>query len=480
MSDSSPVSSSDSDRVSLGQKAAYGSGQVANMVLATAIPNLANYILNIGLGVSPALVGLALGLPRLWDAFIDPVAGYITDNTRTRWGRRKPYIACGGIAVGLCLALMWQLPQGWSEMGYFWFFLGMSLLFYVVYTIFVTPFVALGFELTTDYHERTRLMAATQLIGQIGVLPMPWLFSLMQMDYFDNIVQAGRVIAIGLGAVVIALVLVTVFFLRDPTVSRFLPRNAGEKAAAIANPPLSFFQGMKTTLKNPNFLRLCFATFVFFSGLIMVQSIGPYLIIYYTYGGDKLAAATLVGLGGTTWTVASLFLTPLIARLSTKIGKKQAFILCAGCALFGNIIKWFCYDPAHPYLNLIPGPFIAMGFAALWTLISSMLADVCDQDELDTGERREGTFSSVYWWIVKLGMSASFAISGGLLSLSGFDVALTTGQTANTILLLRIFDVAIPTVAIVATILIMRGYPLTEAMVRDIRTRLDASSPRQA
>ena len=115
-------------------------------------------VLNLGLGMNPALVGLLGALPRLTDAITDPLMGYISDNTRSRWGRRRPYIFCGAILVGIVFALLWQLPDNRSENYYFWYFLIGSFLFYLAYTVFVTPWVALGYELTPDYHERTRLM----------------------------------------------------------------------------------------------------------------------------------------------------------------------------------------------------------------------------------------------------------------------------------------------------------------------------------
>jgi GPH family glycoside/pentoside/hexuronide:cation symporter len=122
-------------------------------------------VLNVGLGMNPALVGTLQAIPRFTDAITDPVMGYISDNTRSRYGRRRPYIFIGSILVGLIFALMWQLPAGYSEMFYFWFFLAGSFLFYLAYTIFATPWVALGYEMTPDYHERTRLMASQNFMG---------------------------------------------------------------------------------------------------------------------------------------------------------------------------------------------------------------------------------------------------------------------------------------------------------------------------
>jgi GPH family glycoside/pentoside/hexuronide:cation symporter len=155
------------DRITFSHKVIYGFGAFVNNLLAAAIGGMV-IVLNLGLGMNPALVGLLGALPRLTDAITDPLMGYISDHTRTRWGRRRPYIFIGAILAGVMFALLWQLPKGQSENYYFWFFLIGSFIFYLGYTIFATPWVALGYELTPDYHERTRLMGVQNFMGQLA------------------------------------------------------------------------------------------------------------------------------------------------------------------------------------------------------------------------------------------------------------------------------------------------------------------------
>ena len=460
------------DRVPLGQRVIYGTGQISNIILALAIGNLAPFVLTVELGVSAFLVGLAMGLPRLWDAFIDPVVGYLSDITRTRWGRRKPYLLGGSIAVGIVLALMWQLPRGWSEMAYFWYFTGMSLVFYLAYTFYAAPFVALGFELTPDYHERTRVMGTMNFIGSLASIPMAWMFAITRWDGFTDGVQGARVLAIILGLMVILLAMVPVIWLKDPTAHRYQKKSA--EATSTGGKPLAFLAGMKTTLRNRNFRNLGFATFAFFPGLILIQNFSSFLVIYYIYGGNKDAASVLIGWSGSLSAVLGLLFIPLVTTMSSRLGKRRAFMICAAFALFGSLIKWFCYQPAIPYVNLIPGPFIGLGFAALWVLMSAMLADVCDEDELHTGERREGTYSASYWWIVKLGLSASLALSGVLLKFTGFTEALGAAQAPATFLWMRICDVVFPVAFIAASIYFINRFSLTEARAYEIRAQLDA------
>jgi GPH family glycoside/pentoside/hexuronide:cation symporter len=122
---------------------------------------------------------------------------------------------------------------------------------------------------------------------------------------------------------------------------------------------------------------------------------------------------------------------------------------------------------------LIPAPLIAFGLGGLFTLMGSMIADVCDMDELESHERREGMFGSIYWWVVKLGMAAALAIGGILLNATGFDVALGGDQTDSTILLMRIFDIAIPLAASAVAIWMVATYPITEQKAHEVRLELE-------
>lgn len=166
------------DRISLKQKSAYAVGMFVNNLQAAALPAMV-VILNLGLGMDPVLVGIIGSVPRIFDAISDPMMGYISDNTRSRWGRRRPYIFIGAILSGIIFALMWQLPEGHSQAFYFWTFMSASVCFFLAYTVYATPFVAFGYEMTPDYHERTRLHAFANTVGQIAWLGVPWFYALM-------------------------------------------------------------------------------------------------------------------------------------------------------------------------------------------------------------------------------------------------------------------------------------------------------------
>lgn len=475
----------DEDRLSFSQKLIYGFGAFTNNLLAAAIGGML-IVLNLGLGMNPALVGLIGALPRLTDALTDPLMGYISDHTRSKWGRRRPYVFVGAIAAGVIFALLWQTPEGRSENYYFWYFLIGSVIFYLAYTIFATPWVALGYELTPDYHERTRLMGVQNFMGQLAYLLSPWFLWVMAYEpLFDDLMEGASWLAIAIGIFTVCIGILPALFLRE----RFkdTPENALSSVAKtsthqdieVPRPRKlrenieDFFTGFLITLKFKPFLKLCAATFLVFNGFIMVASFQFYVIIYFVFGGDQSQGALYAGWSGTLSAVSTFGVIVLVTWMATKIGKRRAFFISTSIAMLGYALKWVCYRPDFPELLLLPAPFIAFGLGGLFTLMGSMIADVCDLDELNTGERREGMFGSIYWWVVKLGMAAALAVGGFLLNATGFDAALNGDQSEQTIFLMRVFDMGIPVLTSALAIWAIASYTLTEEQAHEIRQKLE-------
>jgi GPH family glycoside/pentoside/hexuronide:cation symporter len=449
------------DRVPITHKLAYGAGAFVNNLLAAASGGMM-IVLNLGLGMNPALVGLLGALPRLTDALTDPMMGFISDRTKTRWGRRRPYLFWGAIAAGVIFALLWQLPEGRSETFYFTYFLVGSILFYMGYTVFATPWVALGYELTPDYHERTRLMGVQNFVGQLAYVVSPWFLWIMTYEgWFDNQVDGAAVLAIVVAVVAIGFGVIPAIVLRE----RLKDVADAEKDESIRESSrgafvrniTGFFKGFGTTLASGPFLKLCLATFLVFNGFILISSFQFYVIIYYVTGGDQNLGAVVA----------------FVAWLGTKIGKRRAFFVSTGLSMIGYALKWVCYNPDIPMLVVLPAPLLAFGLGGLFTIMPSMVADVVDLDELKTHQRREGMFGSIFWWVVKLGMSAALAGGGYLLNATGFDVELEGNQSERAIFLMRLFDVVVPIVCSAVAIWAVARFPITEARAREVREELE-------
>jgi len=468
------------DRIPFYQKVVYGLGGFVNNLLAAAIGGM-SIVLNLGLGMDPRLVGLLGAIPRLTDAITDPLMGYISDHTKSRWGRRRPYIFIGAILAGLIFMLLWQMPVGQTQDFYFWTFLGGSMVFFLAYTVFATPWVALGYELTPDYHERTRVMGVQNFFSQLAYVISPWFLWYMQLASFDDLMDGARTLALLVGGAAILIGVLPAILLKE----RYQEVAEKEVVSHESAPSKSlgtiirenlkeFIRGFLITLKFSPFLKLCIATFLVFNGFMLISSFQFYVIIYYVFGGDQALGAEYAGWSGTLSAVSTFCVIFLVTWLATKIGKRKAFFFTTGVSMFGYALKWFCYNPEVPWLLLLPAPFMAFGLGGLFTLMGSMMADVCDMDELETQERREGMFGSIFWWVVKLGMAAALAGGGFLLNATGFNVELGGNQSPEAIYLMRIFDVLVPFVASGLAIWAIYLFPITEERAMEIREQLEA------
>ena len=473
MSAATHYKTADADRIPFHLKLVYGLGAFVNNTLADAICRMM-IVLNLGLGMNPALVGLLGALPRLTDAITDPLMGYASDNTRSRWGRRRPYIFVGAISVAIVFTLLWQLPPGKSEGWYFWYFLAGSLIFFLAYTVYATPWVALGYELTPDYHERTRLMGVQNFFGNIAYMISPYFLAIMYLPVFGDVVTGAGYLAMVIAVVVIALGILPAIFLRE----RFKQVAAEEGSEGVASGVgyviKDFFVGFGKALSFKPFLKLCIATFLVFNGFILIAAFQSYVIIYYVFEGDQAAGSVFVGHSGLVQALSALVVIGIVTFLATKIGKRRAFYVSTGISMIGYVSKWFCYTPDNPWLVLIPAPLMAFGLAGLFTLMPSMVADVVDADELNTHERREGMYGSIFWWVVKLGQSIAIFGGGLLLVWTGFDVELGSNQTPEAIRLMRLCDAFIPAATSLIAIWAVATYPITEEKAHEIRKQLEA------
>lgn len=462
------------DRIPHLQKLAYASGMLVNNLQAAALPAMM-VVLNLGLGLDPRLVGIIGFLPRIFDAVSDPVMGHVSDNTRSKWGRRRPYIFAGAIAAGLVFMGMWQFPDGCSRTFYFWFFLIGLITYFLTYTVYATPFVAFGYEMTPDYHERTRLHAFANAAGQLAWIGAPWIWAIMAS--YQNKVHGASVLGVWFGGAIILLGLVPAIFCRE----RPVERRAEDSTAGISGVTRNlkqFFQSIAIALRCKPFVKLCSATFLVFNGYQLGVSFALYVMIYYVFGGNDEAAGALNGWWGSLTAICTIGVIPLTALISEKIGKRRTFLLTISLSIVGYAIKWIGYNPDHPYWLLASCPLVAFGTGSLFTLMGSMISDVCDYDELESKERREGVFGAIYWWMVKVGMALAGLMGGYLLVASGFitpdpDSTEPVVQSVQTLWYLRLFDVVIPIITSVLALWIMSKYEITESRANEIRAELE-------
>ncbi len=182
-----------------------------------------------------------------------------------------------------------------------------------------------------------------------------------------------------------------------------------------------FWQDMKRTASNRNFIMLTLTIFTLAMGFNFVSLLGSYIPIFYIFGGDKVAGATLLGINGTVWAVTGLLAVFPLNWVSPKLGKRNTLILAIVLMILAQVSKIFCYNPDYPYLIIIPTVLLSAGMLFFFTLGSSMVGDICDEDELHTGKRSEGSYYSVFWWFIKMGTALASFVAGVLIVYTAFD-----------------------------------------------------------
>lgn len=407
-------------RLSWSAVIAYGSGGLVPVALFNIAGQLIGLIGNIGLGLSAFWLGVILIIPRLWDAISDPIVGHLSDNLRTQWGRRRPFLLVGGIAVAVSFVLMWWVPKHvgatdevrqWMQLGHILVWL---LIFYTATTIFEIPHGALGLEMTGDTNERTRLFSAKSFLGNLFAMGTPWLFALANLERFKgpggNVVDGMRYVSMLVAAILIPMSVWWFVACREPAATRIQER-----------PKSCFWENMRAACTNRAFLILVGVVFTLAMGFNFVGLLNYYITIFYLYGGDKAAAGPLLGINGTIWAVTGLIAVIPLNWLARRLGKKRTLAIAIALMIAAQLAKIVCYNPAHPYLVVIPTVLLSAGMLMFFTLGSSMLGDVCDDAELRTGQRNEGSIYAAYWWFIKMGTAFASFVTGMLIIFTHFD-----------------------------------------------------------
>ncbi|MFK8016836.1 MAG: MFS transporter [Gammaproteobacteria bacterium] len=460
------------NRIPFGQKAAFGLGMLANQMF-PAILGIFMVVLVQNLGFPGWMYGLIAFAPRIFDSITDPIMGFISDNTRSRWGRRRQYVLAGGIIMGIAFVFMWQLFKENSVEFTFWYFLLWSIVFYLGLTIFSVPYVAMGYEMSDDFHERTSIMATAQWIGQWAWVIAPWFWVIMyDPDWFASAEEATRTLAVWVAIPCAICALVPAIFIKsESTLDRddYAPLTLSNVGGSL----LKIFAGFKDAFKIKYFRQLCFATFLIFNSFNTVAALTFFVIVYKLFNCDAAATVIWVVLFGCIGALCTTFIViPIVARISRMIGKHKAFLLSQGISLIGYVLMWFLFVPGKPWLYLIALPFFSFGIGSLFTIMMSMTADVIDIDELNTGKRREAIFGAIYWWMVKFGFAIAGGLSGLMIALVGFDPALPTTDQQSAVDGLHAFFCFFPMVGTMVAMLIMWSYDLTEEKANEIRAAI--------
>ncbi|MBK1876876.1 MFS transporter [Pelagicoccus mobilis] len=462
-----------------GELVAFGSAQSVFDLQNVTMNTLLLQILNMVLHINPVLVGGLLTVRSFVDAITDPLMGHVTDSTRTRWGRRRPYILVGGILTAVVMVAMWQFDRNWDHQTIANYMGVAIVMLAIATTVQNVSYGALTFEMSPSYHGRTRVQVYRAYCQKVLGLANPWWMPIAMLPLFGDGLTGMRSLSF-LFATIMVLVSVACFkFCHERT--ELLPLERSDDRGFVADvlsPIGKFFVGIWSTITNIHFAKvtMIYMTLLFLLGVF--QAYGSYLTIYYLFDGDLLKGSAFHGGAGTLGAVFGFLAIPFASMLSRRYEKHIALKICITCMAFGSASNYWFYQPDYPWLLYLAQPFYSIGIAALFVLLGSLFNDVIDVDDLKNGVRREGLFSATSGFFMKLAGSAAGLCTGLVLNYTRFDAALGGDQPEGTYQKLLFLYSFGPVALLLICIALLWRYPLTEKRISEIQTQLHERNER--
>ncbi|HJQ83333.1 MAG TPA: glycoside-pentoside-hexuronide (GPH):cation symporter [Candidatus Binatia bacterium] len=445
-------------RLATWRKLAYGVGDVIiGMRMTTFQFYLMPFYTDVA-GLPAWLAGVGRWLGFVWDGVNDPLTGYVSDRTRTRLGRRRPFLLAAALPLGLTFGLVWTPPAELSPLTSFVYLLLAYVVLDTFFTLYATPYLALGAELSRDYHERTQLSAIRALFHILGLFAGGVVPGIVLKAWADDPATGHAVMGFAMGAFMIVVALVPGLLLRETPP----PRTAGAPLSWRA-----FAGGFASTLENRTF-RIMLATFAFLMiGGGLHQTVLPYAFRYWLDRREMVPGVIGVYLAAT---VCSL---PLWTRLARDLGKDRALKLCMLWATVALAALPIAFSPDMSVLRL--GLFLVLaglGNGGWAVLPVAIVADIVDHDELTTGERREGAYFGLWTLVMKLAAGLAAGVVGIALHLLGYVA--NEVQTPTTVLGIRLLYGPIPALFMLVALVTFRRFPLTRERHRQVQAALAA------
>ncbi len=459
-----PSASPQPDRLSLGTKLAFGIGDMGTALTANLLVWFFLIFLTNVAGLGAGLAGSVVMVGKIWDAVNDPMVGMLSDRTRSRWGRRLPWMVAGAIPLGICFFLMWVVPP-LDTGALFIYYVVLALLFHVFYTVVNLPYASMTPELTQDYDERTSLNSFRFAFSLGGAL----LSLILAQVIFARLGVSEQQQYLVLGGICAVLAVVPVFACVWGVRDRALAFEARRRAKAPAT-IMPMREQLRIAFSNRPFLYVIGIYLFSWLSVQLTAAIIPFFIAAWM----NLPSAAMAQVALTVQGTALIMLFPWSA-ISRRIGKKTVYYI--GMILWiGVQAGLFFVQPNQVALLYFLAVLAGFGVSTAYLIPWSMIPDVVDLDELNTGERREGVFYSFMVLLQKIGLALGIFLVGQALSWAGY-VESTAGQPApvqpdSALLAIRLAIGPLPTLFLICGLILAYFYPITREVHAEILLKL--------
>jgi len=436
----------------LGRRLGLGAGGAVESSYQNAPLGMVNPIYNVGLGVNPVLVGVAMAIPRLWELLIDPLIGAASDRTRGRFGRRLPYIAVGLLGSLVFFIAMWWAPAGMSKQGLGIWLIVTAFLFYSFYSFFAVPYAGLTIEASEAGADRIGVMTARTAFANMSQILISWIYWFCQRDWFSSPVQGMRWVGIGFGLLVTlcgGVVIVT-------TLRCGLHRHTSHEGSA----PVEKGIYLKLLALTPT-RRILVALLSTMVGFTLVSHLSFYLVAFYACKGDLKQAALVVAVKATVTMIAAVLACPLMGMAAKRFGKDRVFKCMLALGTISSLSMWYLITPINPYLSMISDLGISLCLVGFWMLMPTYLGDISDHYEQTTGQSCQGSLSALYGNAVKIGASVALLLTGYILVICGFDAGMPQEAMDRPIFNMRILFAVVPGIGLGISYFAMARFELS-------------------
>lgn len=430
----------------------FGIGSLGTGIYSITPSVLLLYFMTDTLGVAPALAALAVALPKFWDVVTDPVMGVISDNTRTRWGRRRPYLLAGAIAMSVSFVFLFSVPDFATPSGSFVYVMVVYVVSATAYTMFAVPYISMPAEMSADPHERTIIMSYRMFFAMAGLL-LGSVMSPLLVDWFGGGRQGYAAMSYIVGTFC-ALAMLTTFVTTKHISTADCPQA-----------PSSVRDAARAGLGNRPFLVLIGAYVLQLVGIGAFSACAPYYFDYVLERGASAAGLFfLFFFGATTLSM------PLWAIVCRRVGKLRAYL--SAVALYSLSSLCFLVPDGNTPLVLVYGLAAIMGlpFGGIMMVPFSMLTDTIQFDTNSHGQRREGVFTGIWTAGEKTGLAFGPLVAGTVLTLAGFieSAGSELAQPVSAISGIRWTFAAAPAATAAFSLLLLSRYHLPESLLNPV------------
>lgn len=467
-----PDPTTTSEKLTLGTKLAYGAGDLGPAITANLLVVYLLIFFTQVAGLPAGLAGSILMIGKVWDAVNDPIVGTLSDRTQSRWGRRHPWMIFGAIPFGLFFFLQWLVPRfsadtTTNQWGLFWYYVIVAILFNTCYTAVNLPYTALTPELTQDYNERTSLNSfrfAFSIGGSILSL-------VLALGVF-KVIQDPSQQYLALAGICTVLAVLPIYWCVWGT-RRRVAQTERQRQATEQTESIPYLEQLKIVFSNRPFL---FVIGIYLFSWLAVQNtvaVIPYFVTYWMglSNEDFTKVVLLIQ-------VTALVMLFVWSQVSQKVGKKAVYFM--GMSLW--IISEFCLfflRPGQTLLMYFLGLLAGFGVSTAYLIPWSMMPDVIELDELQTGQRREGIFYGFMVLLQKFGLALGLFLVGQILDWSGF-VSKAQTQPESALFAIRCLVGPLPTVFLLAGLVLAYFYPITREVHAEILLKLKERKQNQS